>query len=330
MMFAALLTAATASYADADRIETFRLTSGSVVRGEVLKEKADTVVVDIGPEVLNIQKRDIASRAKGDVAAGPAASGADMLPKFGESGSLFATANLPSGPSVRELVNTLGEGVVMIKTPSGTGSGFIIDEEGHCITNYHVIEGETRITVDFFQQRSGAIQEQSVADVELVATSPFFDLALLKVPPQPGLKFKRVYFGFYDEVKQGDRAFAVGNPLGLTRSVTEGIISNRNRNVGGQLYIQTSAQINPGNSGGPLFNMKGQVIGVTNMRIVRGEGLGFAIPVDYVKDFLRNREAYAYNKDNPNEGFRYLQPPRRQNAAAPPNAEKTKAATPKR
>jgi serine protease Do len=75
--------------------------------------------------------------------------------------------------------------------------------------------------------------------------------------------------------------------------------------------VQTTTQISPGNSGGPLFNARGQVIGVTNMKIPLGEGLGFAIPVNYVVDFLRNREAFAFNKENPNTGYHYQPPPRR-------------------
>ncbi|MFN1209013.1 S1C family serine protease, partial [Enterococcus lactis] len=79
-----------------------------------------------------------------------------------------------------------------------------------------------------------------------------------------------------------DRVFAIGSPLGLERTVTEGIMSTKTRAVGGELYMQTTTQINPGNSGGPLFNLKGEVVGVTNMKLAFGEGLGFAIPVDTV------------------------------------------------
>ena len=84
----------------------------------------------------------------------------------------------------------------------------------------------------------------------------------------------------------GETVFAIGSPLGLERTVTEGILSTKTREVGGLLYLQTTAQINPGNSGGPLFNLSGEVIGVTNMKVTSGEGLGFAIPVESVKFFL--------------------------------------------
>jgi len=93
--------------------------------------------------------------------------------------------------------------------------------------------------------------------------------------------------------------------------VTEGILSTTSRQMQGDLFLQTTAQINPGNSGGPLFNLRGEVVGVTNMKLTFGEGLGFAIPVDQVKHFLKHRDAYAYDNDNPSNAFRYLEPPSR-------------------
>jgi serine protease Do len=86
-------------------------------------------------------------------------------------------------------------------------------------------------------------------------------------------------------------------------------VSTLNRASGGLTYIQTTTQINPGNSGGPLFDLRGQVVGVTNMIIPMAEGLNFAIPVDRVRWFLKNRDAFLFDKDNPNTGYRYLAPP---------------------
>jgi serine protease Do len=99
--------------------------------------------------------------------------------------------------------------------------------------------------------------------------------------------------------------------LGLERTVTEGILSTQNRQMQGSLYLQTTTQINPGNSGGPLFNLRGEVVGVTNMKMNFAEGLGFAIPVETVRYFLDHREAYAYDTDNPSNPYRYLAPPSR-------------------
>lgn len=316
MLVGATLVASLLLAADSGVIEVIRLISGYSVQGEVLKDRGDSLVVDIGVDVLTIAKSAIAQR--GGKADAPQAGASGRA--FGDSGDLYSTADLPTAP-VKDLVNRFGEAVVLVKTPSGLGSGFIIDAKGHCVTNFHVIEGETRISVEIFQRAGNSFRERTIGDVEIVAVNPFFDLALLKIPTQKDLEFQRVYLGFSEDNRQGDLAFAIGNPLGLSRSVTQGIISNRNRTVGGQVYIQTTTQINPGNSGGPLFNSRGQVIGVTNMKIAIGEGIAFAIPVSYVKDFLANREAFAYNKDNPANGYRYLDPPRRRQAGPPPSSK---------
>jgi serine protease Do len=124
-------------------------------------------------------------------------------------------------------------------------------------------------------------------------------------------KFKYVLLGSADNLSVGESVFAIGSPLGLERTVTEGILSTKTREFEGELYLQTTAQINPGNSGGPLFNMAGEVVGITNMKITFGEGLGFAIPIEGVKFFLDHRDAYAYSNDNPSNPYRYLEPPSR-------------------
>jgi serine protease Do len=93
--------------------------------------------------------------------------------------------------------------------------------------------------------------------------------------------------------------------------VSEGIVSTTNRENKGMVYIQTTAQVNPGNSGGPLFNRKGEVVGVVAWKLLFSEGLNFAIPIDYVQHFLDNRDAFAYDRDNPNNGRKYLPPPKK-------------------
>jgi serine protease Do len=133
----------------------------------------------------------------------------------------------------------------------------------------------------------------------------------LKIEDKDAPKFARVSLGDSEVLAVGERVFAIGSPLGLERTVTEGILSTKTREMQGDLYLQTTAQINPGNSGGPLFNLRGEVIGVTNMKITFGEGLGFAIPIESVKFFLNHRDAFAYDNDNPSNPFRYLEPPSR-------------------
>ena len=121
-----------------------------------------------------------------------------------------------------------------------------------------------------------------------------------------------------ESIEVGQTVFAIGNPLGLERTLSQGVISTTRRSFDGLTYIQTDAAVNPGNSGGPLFNTRGEVVGITNMGIIFGEGLNFAIPVRYVKDFLRNREAFAYAKENPNSGHHYHQPPTRRRYGVAP------------
>jgi len=197
------------------------------------------------------------------------------------------------------------------------GSGFFLNEDGYLITNYHVIEKETKIEVTIFQKAKDGFEKKKLKKVKIEAINPFVDLALLKVEDLGDTKIKYVSLGDIDSIKVGEKVFAIGNPLGLERTVTDGVISAINRAFKGLVYIQTNADINPGNSGGPLFNLAGEVIGVTNMGYIFFGGLGFAIPIDYVKHFIDNRDAFAYDKDNPNTGYRYIQPDRRRNKAEP-------------
>ena len=201
--------------------------------------------------------------------------------------------------------------MVQVRTPSGLGSGFIINEEGYLITNFHVIENETQISVEVYHQKSGQLERKSYKHVKIIAINKFSDLALLKIEDQDAPSFAKVLLGDSDALSVGERVFAIGSPLGLERTVTEGIVSTKTRPMQGELYLQTTAQINPGNSGGPLFDLRGEVVGVTNMKITFGEGLGFAIPAEAVKYFLQHRDAYAYDNDNPSNPYRYLEPPSR-------------------
>ena len=159
---------------------------------------------------------------------------------------------------------------------TGLGSGFIISDEGYVVTNNHVISGADEITVIF---NNGL--DEVVAT--LVGTDPKTDIAVLKIDPS-NLNIQHVNWGNSEISRVGDIVLAIGNPLGLGGTVTSGIISSINRDIGGGPYvdfIQTDAPINRGNSGGPLFNLDGEVIGINSMIISQtggSVGLGFSIP----------------------------------------------------
>ena len=295
--------------------DVIQLKSGQKVQGEILKETEQEVYVDIGVDVVRIPVERILSREKGD-GSEPAGGQTAAVDSMGDD--VFRTAKLPI-KSVKDLAEEYGEGVVLVETPSGLGSGFIINERGYCVTNYHVVERETRLAAVIFDKTAaGDFVKRRIQDVKILALNPYCDLALLQIPAVEGFQFTTVALAPDTNQKEGDSVFAIGNPLGLDRSVSQGIISTRARNFEGLTYIQTTAEINPGNSGGPLFNSRGEVIGVTNMKLTGGEGLGFAIPISYVKHFLRNRDAFAFDEKNPNAGFRYLDPPRRKKMETAP------------
>ena len=289
---------------------TIELNQGGSVRGELLSESAEKVVIDLGFTVLSVPRDAVTRIVKEEAGAAVAAN-------YGED--LYRADPAPRPQAVKDLVKAIGDRVVLIKTPSGLGSGFIIHPDGYLMTNDHVIAGENEVTVTVF---GAGTERQTYANVRILAASADLDLALLKIDTPDNRQFPTVPIGDADDLKQGQPVFAIGAPLGLERSVSEGIVSLRNRQEEGHIFIQTTTQINPGNSGGPLFNLRGEVVGVNNMKIVQtgAEGLGFAIPATVVKNFLRNRDTYAFDPANPNAGFRYNKPPRpaaKPEAAAP-------------
>ncbi len=298
LALAVLLLPPGAAFADVLHLDT-----GQTIQGAILKETGEDLFVDLGFTVLEVPKRHVARREAGVPEAAEAPEQAE---------SIYFTRPGQRGP-IKRHAEQYGDAVVRITTPGGLGSGFVINAaEGYVVTNHHVVEREQKITVNFFLRRGAEVEKVSREKVRLVALNPYLDVALLKVEDLGSLALPQVHLApEASEVRVGDPVFAIGNPLGLERTVSEGIVSKRDREFDGLLYIQTTAAINPGNSGGPLFNDRGEVIGITNMKSTFGEGLGFAIPVAYLKQFLRNREAFAYDKDNPNSGFRYLPPPRK-------------------
>src|SRR5829696_5057164 len=166
-----------------------------------------------------------------------------------------------------------------------TGTGFVIDDDGHILTNFHVVAGASTISIGFSDDRT--------VEAKLLGTDPSNDLALLKVDPD-GLDLKPLELGDSSTAQVGDPVLAIGNPFGLDRTLTTGVVSAIQREIRApngfaiQHVIQTDASINPGNSGGPLLDAAGRAIGINSQIATGGAGngnvgIGFAVPINTAK-----------------------------------------------
>ena len=159
------------------------------------------------------------------------------------------------------------------------GSGFIVDKAGYILTNNHVVEGADDIRVTLLDGRS--------YDAEVKGRDPKTDIALILIKPENGLPVATL--GDSDALQVGEWVMAIGNPFGFGHTVTAGVVSAKDRTIGAGPYdafIQTDASINPGNSGGPLFNIRGEVVGINSAIVASGQGIGFAIPINIAKTIM--------------------------------------------
>ena len=211
-----------------------------------------------------------------------------------ELGSLNQELNLlkaSAGEDFSGIIEDSIESVVTIKTSAGfQGTGFIISDDGYLVTNAHVLADEDG-------NLAGSIQtitsNQDTRDAEFIGYDGNLDIALLKIS---GI-YDALILDNSNKVQVGEKVIAIGNPLGLQFSVTEGIISGVHRSgiSGLDAYIQTDAALNPGNSGGPLISKEGKVIGINNFKIGSGENLGFALESNYIKDTVNEIYFEQYN-----------------------------------
>ena len=211
-----------------------------------------------------------------------------------------ATATPGRTGGVADVYARVSPGVVFVQANSGrgelpfpgggraaSGSGFVIDRDGHIVTNDHVVEGATQYRVRFGENGDPVV-------AKLLGTDPSADLALLEVDPDDvGEELHPIVLGASEELRPGDPAIAIGSPFGLEGTVTSGIVSALGRTIQApngfsiSNAVQTDAAINPGNSGGPLLDATGRVVGVNSQIRTNGgdqnSGVGFAVPVDAVK-----------------------------------------------
>ena len=231
-------------------------------------------------------------------------SGTVLYQSVEKTNSKNNTANA-SSMSVKDVANEAMDSVVEIKTESvsnneyfqqavqsGAGSGVILSKDGYIVTNNHVIDGASKITVTTKDGKS--------YDAKLIGTDSSTDLAVIKIE---ATSLKPAVMGSSSKLEVGDTAVAIGNPLGeLGGTVTSGIISALDREVTidnqTMQLLQTNAAINPGNFGGGLFNDQGELIGIVSAKSSGSniEGLGFAIPIDHAKDVITNLIENGYVK----------------------------------
>lgn len=254
--------------------------AAAAAESQVMPGSFADLAEQVSPAVVNITTTSVVSQPTGGPGAGP------RFPEGSPFSDLFRDFGFPGMPGGPE-----GAPPQQRRAPqrsNALGSGFVISADGFIVTNNHVIEGADQIEIEFYSgQRLPA---------EVVGTDPSTDIAVLKVESDEPIPF--VQFGDSDEARVGDWVLALGNPLGQGFSASSGIVSARNRELSGSYddYLQTDAAINRGNSGGPLFNLRGEVIGV-NTAILSPNGgsigIGFSMASNVVSQVVQQLQEFG-------------------------------------
>ena len=196
-----------------------------------------------------------------------------------------------AGEDFSGIIESSISSVMIIRTDSGQGAGFVISNEGYIVTNAHVLADDS----GYLATGIHAINyEGNRIELEFIGYDNDLDIALLKAEGN----YDALDLGNSDDIKIGEKVIAIGNPYGLVFSVSEGIISGVHREGpnGLRAYIQIDAALNPGNSGGPLIDKSGNVIGMNNFKITGGENLGFALESNYIEDAVNDITLEAFNE----------------------------------
>jgi S1-C subfamily serine protease len=239
-----------------------------------------TDVIDTGDDTTTVQRSSVPTRAVADVGEGRTV--ADIYKQEG-AGVVFVVSKQEASSSDSPFGSPDGGG-----GGEATGSGFVVDKEGTIVTNAHVVGDAEDVQVRFKE-------DGDLVDAKVVGKDQSTDVAVLKVDPSDA-DLQPLPLGSSGDAQVGDAVVAIGNPFGYTRSVTTGIVSAKQRQITApngfsiENVIQTDAAINPGNSGGPLLDADGRVIGINSQIATGGSqgsvGIGFAVPIDTVKDLL--------------------------------------------
>ncbi|MFC3169291.1 Do family serine endopeptidase [Paracoccus fontiphilus] len=252
------------------------LSAPATASSQVMPDSFADLVQQVAPAVVNITTSAVVAQPTGG-------EGGPMFPEGSPFSDLFRDFGFPGVPGQP------GQGGPrMPQRSNALGSGFVISADGFIVTNNHVIEGADEIEIEFYSGET--------LPAKVVGTDPNTDVALLKVESDDALPF--VKFGNSDDARVGDWVLALGNPLGQGFSASSGIVSARNRELSGTYddYLQTDAAINRGNSGGPLFNLKGEVVGV-NTAILSPNGgsigIGFSMASNVVSTVVEQLREFG-------------------------------------
>ena len=268
----ALLVAAVALFAGFNQSSLNASTKTAAAEQRPVKSIVE-LVKDVSPAVVNITNKGEIQPAQGSQRFGQ--EWPEIWRKFFESPHFnmppFSMPGTPGGPAPK-------------RRSESFGSGVIIDSKGLILTNHHVVEGKEKATITV------RLSDDNEFEGTIVGKDEKTDIALIRI--NAGYPLPTIPLGDSDKLQIGEGVLAVGNPFGLDRTVTSGIVSAKGRRIGAGPYdnfIQTDASINPGNSGGPLINHRGEVVGVNTAIYSRGGGnvgIGFAIPINLVKELL--------------------------------------------
>jgi len=256
------------------------LLNGMIVKQSVnnneLNKKIDQLQADTSSKINDMTKNLLDTRS--DLST--------LGSKLGTIDEQFAQLKASAGEDFSGIIENTVKSVVTIRTNVGQGTGFIISDKGYLVTNAHVLSGANQVqTIDY---------QQNVLNAEFIGYDANFDMALLKISGN----YQAIELANSNQVQIGEKVIAIGNPLGLQFSVSQGIVSGVHRPGpnGLEAYIQTDAALNPGNSGGPLINKEGEVIGINNFKIGTGESLGFALESNYIKEAVDNIASQNLNQ----------------------------------
>jgi len=295
---------------------TLELKDGASLKGDVIKQTETDYFLDVGFDILKVPKSNVEDIveivAEGEQPANDDATVRDV----NAAGVAYQEPDLSKSQlgTVKDMIDRAKRGVVHVQTPVGRGAGFVINKQGYIISNFHVVENERYIDVTIYYKEGNELKKKKIQGCELIAFSTSMDISLIKIPDdklEPDL-LTPLPVAQPKSVPTGSQVFAIGNPgvgsMALEHTVTEGLISNPERNFDDVVYMQTSAPVNPGNSGGPLVDRNGNVVGLVTMGSSFQDNIAFALPSNYIRYFIETNRAFLYPEDKLNTGIRYHAP----------------------